>query len=91
MSDWKVTDIEDDDYISKQFVRISKATQFKPVWPYYLGLYVSYKEYYLFRNVNIINWQKKHDQWDGPSKSEGLVFDPWLVNRLKTSSLCILK
>ena len=55
MSDWKVTDIEDDDYISKQFVRISKATQFKPVWPYYLGLYVSYKEYYLFRNVNIIN------------------------------------
>ena len=49
LSDWKVTDVKDDDYISKQFVRISKATQFKPVWPYYLGLYVSSKECFIFR------------------------------------------
>ena len=47
LSDWKVTDIEDDDPISQQFVRISKATQFKPVWPYCLVLYVSSNEYYM--------------------------------------------
>ena len=49
LSDWKVTDIEDDDPLSKQFLRISKATQFKPVWPYCLALYVSSKECFMFR------------------------------------------
>ena len=49
LSDWKVTDIEDDDPVSKQFMRISEVTQFKPVWPYSLVLYVSSKEFFMFR------------------------------------------
>jgi len=51
MSDWKVTDVNDNDPVSKQFMRMSKATQFKPVWPYYLILYVSSKEYFMFRTA----------------------------------------
>jgi hypothetical protein len=49
LSDWKVTDIEDDDPVSQQFMRISEVTQFKPVWPYCLTLYVSSKEFFMFR------------------------------------------
>ena len=49
LSDWKVTDIEDDDPVSKQFMRISEVSQFKPVWPYSLVLYVSSKEFFMFR------------------------------------------
>lgn len=49
LSDWNVTKVADDDPVSKQFVRISKATQFRLVSTDFLAIYVSSKEYFSFR------------------------------------------
>ena len=49
LSDWNVTKVADDDPVSKQFMRISEATQFRLVSTDFLAIYVSSKEYFSFR------------------------------------------
>lgn len=47
--DWQVTEIEDNDPLSQQFIKISNATQFKLVSSFSLALFTSPKEWFLFR------------------------------------------
>ena len=51
--DWTGTMVGDDDPVSKQFMHISNATQFKLVTSLSLTLYVSPKEFYVFRNEDM--------------------------------------
>ena len=50
LMNWNVTNVADDNPLSQQFMRISNATQFQLVMTYSLALYISPKEYFLFRN-----------------------------------------
>jgi hypothetical protein len=47
--DWQVTEVEDNDPLSQQFIKISNATQFKLVSSFSLALFTSPKEWFLFR------------------------------------------
>ena len=51
--DWTGTMVGDNDPVSKQFRHISNATQFKLVTSLSLTLYVSPKEFYVFRNEDM--------------------------------------
>ena len=51
--DWTGTMVGDDDPVSKQFMHILEATQFKLVTSLSLTLYVSPKEFYVFRNEDM--------------------------------------
>jgi hypothetical protein len=51
--DWTVTEVVDDNPISKQFMRISDATQFGLIMSYTLDLFVSPKEFFSFRHEDL--------------------------------------
>ena len=46
---WNVTEVVDDDPVSQQFIRIIDATQFKMVSSFSLAIFISPKEWFLFR------------------------------------------
>lgn len=50
LSNWQVTDVDDDDPVSKRFMHISNASQFKLINTCSLALFLSPKEFLLFRN-----------------------------------------
>ena len=47
---WQVTDVDDDDPVSKQFMRLPYVTQFVLIKDYTVTLYISDKELFDFRN-----------------------------------------
>ena len=51
--DWNVTEINDDDPLSKQFTRIFNATQFKLWSSDLLVLKISEREFYAFARENL--------------------------------------
>ena len=53
LCDWKIAEVEDNDLLSKQFMRISNATQFQLVSNYFLTLYISPKEWFCFRREGL--------------------------------------